>query len=85
MCCDLVIKNVEFLQHDISNSAIYLYLYQYFRGKNKTPLDLELCCFAVVKYFFANIAQWLQKIQKNGAEEFHLDKNHAVSRFLKFF
>ena len=85
MCCDLVIKSVEFLQHDISNRVIYLYLYQYFRGKNKTPLDLELCCFAVGNIFFANIAQWLQKIQKNGAEEFHLDKNHAVSRFLKFF
>ena len=83
MCCDLVIKNVEFLQHDISNITIYLYLCQYFRAKNKTPLDLELCCFAVI--FFANIAQWLQKIQKNGAEEFHLDKNHAVSRFPKFF
>ena len=41
MCCDLVIKNVELFKHDISISAIYLYLYQYFRGKNKTPLDLE--------------------------------------------
>ena len=85
MCCDLVIKSVEFLQHDISNSEIYLYLYQYFRGKNKTPLDLELCCFAVVKYFLQILRNGCKKSNKNGAKEFHLDKNHAVSRFLKFF
>ena len=70
MCCDLVIKNVEFLQHDISNSAIYLYLYQYFRGKNKTPLDLELCCFAVVKYFL--------QILRNGCKK---SKNMALKNF----
>ena len=64
MCCDLVIKNVEFLQHDISNRVIYLYLYQYFRGKNKTPLDLELCCFAVVKYFLQILRNGCKKSKK---------------------
>ena len=64
----------------------YIYI-NIFEGKikHRSTLDLEYCCFAVVKNFSQILRNGCKKSKKNGAEEFHLDKNHAVLRFLKFF